>query len=172
MRSIAAMTDLIDPPAAQFLREEVILGGMDLLLFAHKSHLRRADEALSALGLGRAHHRALYFIHRRPDLSVTDLLSLLGVTKQSLGRVLGPLVDRGFVRQRIGDRDRRQRLLSLTEAGEALESRLFLELRENMARAYSLSGANAVKGYWTMMQNLMSPETRQQFVDFHRDGSR
>lgn len=163
------MTDLIDPPEAQFLRENVVRGGMDLLLFAHKSHLNRADEALDALGLGRAHHRALYFIHRKPDVSIADLLLLLGVTKQSLSRVLRLLIDRGYVRQRVGDRDRRQRLLALTQSGEALETSLFLELRENMARAYTASGPRAVKGYWTLMQNLMSPATQRQFAAFYQD---
>ncbi|MBI0474621.1 MarR family transcriptional regulator [Sphingomonas sp. MA1305] len=161
------MAEPIKPPAAQFLRDDVIRGGMDLLLFAHKSHLRHADGELGALGLGRAHHRCLYFIGRRPDLSVGELLSLLGVTKQSLGRVLGALVERELVAQRTGDTDRRQRLLRLTPAGEALEQRLFSGLHGNMSRAYAASGEDAVTGYWTMMQNLMSDEAQRQFADFH-----
>ncbi|AXJ94133.1 MULTISPECIES: MarR family winged helix-turn-helix transcriptional regulator [unclassified Sphingomonas] len=161
------MTETIKPPPAQFLRDDVIRGGMDLLLFAHKSHLRHSDAELAALGLGRAHHRCLYFIGRQPNLSVGDLLALLGVTKQSLGRVLGALLERGLVEQRPGETDRRQRLLRLTPAGEALEQRLFVGLHQNMSRAYAASGEEAVGGFWTMMQNLMSDEAQRQFAAFH-----
>lgn len=162
------MTDLISPPSAQYLREDAIRGGMDLLLFASKSHLRHVDDELVGLGLGRAHHRVLYFIARQPDLSVGDLLDLLGVTKQSLGRVLRDLLNRGYVVQRPGDRDRRQRLLRLSPQGELLEQRLFTDLRANMQRAYSAAGEHAVNGFWMLMQHLMSPEARQQFITFHR----
>lgn len=161
------MPEPIKPPPAQFLRDDVIRGGMDLLLFAPKSHLRHSDAELSALGLGRAHHRCLYFVGRRPNLSVGDLLGLLGVTKQSLGRVLGALVDKGLIEQRTGEADRRQRLLRLTPEGEALEHRLFASLHANMSRAYAASGEEAVVGYWTMMQNLMNDEAQAQFKAFH-----
>ncbi|MGP7796927.1 MarR family winged helix-turn-helix transcriptional regulator [Sphingomonas sp. CLY1604] len=161
------MPDPIKPPAAQYLRDDVIRGGMDLLLFAHKSHLRHSDAELAALGLGRAHHRCLYFIARQPNLSVGDLITLLGVTKQSLGRVLGGLVERELVQQRQGEADRRQRLLSLTPAGTALEQRLFAGLHSNMSRAYAASGEDAVAGYWTIMQNLMSDDVQRQFAAFH-----
>jgi DNA-binding MarR family transcriptional regulator len=161
------MADPIKPAPAQYLRDDVIRGGMDLLLFAHKSHLRHADVELDALGLGRAHHRCLYFVGRQPDLSVGDLLRLLGVTKQSLGRVLGMLLKQGLIEQRVGERDRRQRLLKLTASGKALEHQLFDGLHRNMSRAYAASGEEAVGGYWTMMQNLMSDDVRQQFAAFH-----
>jgi len=161
------MPDPIKPPCAQFLRDDIVRGGMDLLLFAHKSHLRHADTELAELGLGRAHHRCLYFIARRPNLSVGDLLALLGVTKQSLSRVLGALVERGLVEQKPGEADRRQRLLSLSPTGTALEDRLFAGLHGNMSRAYAASGEEAVNGYWTIMQNLMSEEAQRQFAAFH-----
>lgn len=100
------MPNTVRPPRAQFLRDDVIRGGMDLLLFAHRSHLRHSDEELAALGLGRAHHRCLYFVGRQPDLSVSGLLGLLGITKQSLGRVLKSLVERDLIRIRTGEKDR------------------------------------------------------------------
>ena len=165
------MPKSISPPRAQYLRDDVIRGGMDLLLFAHRSHLRHSDEELATLGLGRAHHRCLYFVGRQPDLSVSELLSLLGVTKQSLGRVLSLLVERDLIRQKTGDKDRRQRLLSLSPAGELLEHKLFAGLHENMSRAYAASGEEAVHGYWTMMQNLMSDEAQRQFAAFHAIGA-
>lgn len=165
------MPDPIAPPPAQYLRDDAIRGGMDLLLFAHKSHLRHAEEELASLSLGRAHHRCLYFIARRPGLSVGELLDLLCITKQSLGRVLRELMERGFVEQRHGERDRRQRLLHLTATGEALEQRLFDGLHDNMSRAYAAAGEAAVQGFWSLMQNLMCDDTRRQFASFHASQS-
>lgn len=165
------MPDTIRPPRAQYLRDDVIRGGMDLLLFAHRSHLRHSDDELAALGLGRAHHRCLYFVGRQPNLSVSDLLGLLGVTKQSLGRVLNNLVERDLIRVATGEKDRRQRLLSLSPTGEELEQKLFVGLHENMSRAYAASGEEAVHGYWVLMQNLMNDEAQRQFATFHAIGS-
>jgi DNA-binding MarR family transcriptional regulator len=166
------MAKPIKPPRAQYLRDDVIRGGVDLLLFAHKAYLRHADCELAKLGLGRAHHRCLYFVSRQPDLSVSDLLRLLGVTKQSLGRVLNLLVKHGLIEQRVGEKDRRNRLLRLTPAGEALEQQLFEGMHQNMSRAYSDSGEEAVNGYWAVMQNLMSEDVREQFEAFHLPCSR
>jgi len=157
------MTEILLPPKDQFLREEAIRGGMDLLFFTNTRHLKRVDERLSSLGLGRAHHRVLYFIGRRPDMSISDLLAILGVTKQSFGRVARDLVAKGLIEQRPGDRDRRQRLLRLTSAGTELERELFKELHDNVARAYAASGGEAVNGLWVVLQHLIGAEGRKQF---------
>lgn len=147
-------------PAASplFLREAEIRRGVELLYFGY-SHLTRAiDEELATQGLGRAHHRALYFVARQPDLTVSDLLRLLAITKQSLGRVLNDLAERGLVENRPGTIDRRQKLLRLTAAGAALEARLFSSLREKMAHAYGNAGQSAVTGFWQVLEGLI-PET-------------
>lgn len=148
--------------SALFLRDTAIRRGMELMMFAQTRFVRTADEKLAEMGLGRAHHRALYFIGRCPDITVGDLLSLLGVTKQSLGRVMKDLVDRNLVCMRAGDVDRRQRLLRLTEAGAALENALFEEQRDRMAKAYSYAGQEAVAGYWAVMEALIPPDARAQ----------
>src|SRR5215472_9806055 len=93
----------------------------DLLFFAYRDFTNAADVILAELGLGRAHHRAMHFIGRNPGLTVSDLLVILRITKQSLARVLSDLMDRGYVVQAPGRSDRRQRLLSLTASGSALE---------------------------------------------------
>jgi len=162
------MTDLVAPPREQFLTEDAIRGGMDLLFFINTRHLRRADEKLAALGLGRAHHRVLYFVARKPDLSVSELLALLAVTKQSLGRITKDLAAGGFVETNIGVRDRRQRLLRLTPEGAALEHQLFQDLRDNVARAYAASGANAVSGFWIFAQHLIGENGREHFAAVQR----
>lgn len=144
-----------------FLREPELRRGLELLYFGN-SHLTRAiDRGLSAEGLGRAHHRALYFIARQPDLTVSDLLSLLAITKQSLGRVLTELSDRGMVETRPGTRDRRQRLLRLTAEGQKFENALFEALRERLSAAYASAGQAAVGGFWAVLEGLIPPEERQ-----------
>ncbi len=147
----------LTPPAASplFLREDEIRRGIELLYFGYTNMVRGADAILGGEAMGRAHHRALYFIARRPGLPVGDLLRLLAITKQSLGRVLTDLQAKQLVEQSIGLRDRRQRLLTLTPAGAALEARLFAELERGMAAAYSEAGQLAVTGFWSVLTGLI-----------------
>lgn len=150
------------PPSASplFLREPEIRRGVELLYFGN-SHLTRAiDRGLAAQGLGRAHHRALYFVARQPDMTVSQLLGLLAITKQSLGRVLNELTDRGLIDVRPGERDRRQRLLRLTADGAALENELFEALRERLSAAYASAGQAAVGGFWAVLEGLIPAEER------------
>ncbi|MDT8758618.1 MarR family transcriptional regulator [Sphingomonas psychrotolerans] len=151
------------PASPLFLREPEIRRGIELLYFGYANLTRSIDAGLAKQGLGRAHHRALYFIAREPDLTVSALLAILGITKQSLGRVLGELAERGLVETRTGERDRRQRLLRLTPAGAALEAELFDALREKMSAAYSSAGQGAVGGFWAVLEGLM-PESERNSV--------
>ena len=150
------------PPTASplYLREDEIRRGIELLYFGYSSMIRGADAILARTGFGRAHHRALYFIARQPGLSVGDLLRLLAITKQSLGRVLNELQAHGLVEQSIGTNDRRQRLLRLTTTGDTLETELFAELRAGMAAAYGEAGQNAVTGFWSVLIGLVPPGDR------------
>lgn len=144
-----------------FLREAEIRRGVELLYFGYSHLTRSIDEGLAAEGLGRAHHRALYFIARQPDLTVGDLLALLAITKQSLGRVLADLTERELVETRAGRQDRRQRLLRLTPSGIALEAELFEALREKLAAAYSSAGQGAVGGFWAVLEGLIPESERK-----------
>ncbi|MFL0413603.1 helix-turn-helix domain-containing protein [uncultured Sphingomonas sp.] len=154
---MAATTSSASP---LFLREPEIRRGIELLYFGNSHVTRSIDEGLARRGLGRAHHRALYFIARKPDMAVSDLLGLLSITKQSLGRVLGELTERGYVEARAGERDRRQRLLRLTESGAAFEAELYDALRERFAAAYSEAGQSAVSGFWAVLEGLIPPAER------------
>ncbi len=162
------MTEILSPPAEQFLREDAIRGGMDLMFFAHSRHLQHADEELGKRGLGRAHHRVLYFLARKPDLPVNELLTILAITKQSFGRVANALTAQGLMEARPGERDRRQRLLRLTPEGTALEHDLFTVLHTNMATAYAASGGQAVAGFWVVMQHLMGASAQTIFAQIQR----
>lgn len=146
-----------------FLREAEIRRGVELLYFGYSHLTRSIDEGLAAQGLGRAHHRALYFIARQPDLSVGELIALLAITKQSLGRVLSDLSERELIETRPGRDDRRQRLLRLSPTGQALEKDLFAALRENLAAAYSSAGQGAVGGFWAVLEALI-PEAERERV--------
>jgi DNA-binding MarR family transcriptional regulator len=107
-------------PRQADLRWDII----ELLFFAYRDFVGDADHELEVFGFGRAHHRVLHFVHRYPGLKVADLLDVLRITKQSLGRVLKQLLDEGYIVQKTGNNDRRQRLLFATAKGEALVGRL------------------------------------------------
>ncbi len=132
----------------------------DLLFFAYRDFTNVADQVLEELGLGRAHHRALHFIGRNPGITVSGLLAILRITKQSLARVLNALVDQGFVGQAPGFEDRRLRLLTLTEKGESLERRLFDAQRDRIAHAYREAGPEAVQGFQSVMRAMMDKGAR------------
>jgi DNA-binding MarR family transcriptional regulator len=144
-----------------FLREEEMRLAQDMLFFAYRDFTNAADVILEELGLGRAHHRALHFIGRNPGIAVTDLLAILRITKQSLARVLTALIGQGLVVQAAGRMDRRQRLLSLTEAGAALERRLYERQRERLSAAYREAGGTAVEGFRRVMRGIMDGDARQ-----------
>jgi DNA-binding MarR family transcriptional regulator len=143
-----------------FLREEQLRLAQELMFFAYRDFTAAADLILEELGLGRAHHRALHYIGRNPGMTVGDLLAILRITKQSLARVLTALVEQGYVAQSPGRSDRRQRLLSLTDAGQALERRLFERQRERLALAFREAGGPAVEGFRRVMRGIMDPAGR------------
>jgi len=152
-----------------FLREEQLRLAQDLLFFAYRDFTAAADKVLEERGLGRAHHRALHFIGRNPGLPVGELLSVLRITKQSLARVLSALVEQGLVTQVAGPNDRRQRLLHLTEAGRALERKLFEAQRARLVAAFRETGGPAVEGFRRVLRAIAGPEARS-YLD--RDASR
>jgi DNA-binding MarR family transcriptional regulator len=155
-----------------FLREEELRLAQDLLFFGYRDFTAGADAMLADLGMGRAHHRVLHFVGRWPGITVGDLLGILAITKQSLGRVLTPLVEDGYVTQAAGRTDRRQRLLSLTEKGAALERRLFERQRETIMQAYREAGPQAVEGFRRVMRGLMGADARAALDRLEAPGAR
>ncbi len=130
---------------------------------------RSIDEGLTEHGLGRAHHRALYFIARQPDLTISELLRILAITKQSLGRVLTDLAERGLVETRAGAIDRRQKLLRLTADGQAFEAQLFDALRNSLASAYAAAGQESVTGFWRVLEGLIPAQDRAMVAALQKD---
>src|SRR6516165_6068610 len=118
------MSDINSPAIPRIVPEEELRQGIELLFYAYRDFTAEPDAILEEYGFGRAHHRVVHFVGRHPNMTVSELLGILRITKQSLNRVLGQLVRQGFIVQRHGARDRRQRLLELTDKGRELEQRL------------------------------------------------
>ncbi|MGF1552274.1 MAG: MarR family winged helix-turn-helix transcriptional regulator [Paracoccaceae bacterium] len=144
-----------------FLTEEQLRQGIELMFFAYRDFTSDPDAVLADRGYGRAHHRALHFIKRRPGVTVAGLLEILRITKQSLNRVLRQLVDDGLVVSSVGREDRRQRNLHLTPAGEALERQLSEPQRARLRRAFSEAGPQAVAGFRAVLERMLDDEGRE-----------
>ncbi len=157
------MTDLKPGFRQLFLREEELRRGMEMLFFAYRDFTADPDVLLAKHDFGRAHHRVIYFVGRYPGISVTELLNILRITKQSLSRVLGQLVREDIVAQRPGPSDRRQRRLSLTAAGVELEQALTARQRERVARAFRNAGADAVEGFRQVLLHLINERDQARF---------
>ena len=149
---------------AAFLSDEEVRQGIELLFFAYRDFTAEPDAILTEYEFGRAHHRVVHFVGRRPQMTVGDLLTILKITKQSLNRVLGQLVRQGFIIQHHGAQDRRQRLLELTEKGRELERQLSAPQRARVAAAYRKAGAASVEGFRKVLLNIIaSPNDRHRF---------
>ena len=148
-----------------FLRETEIRRGAELLFFGYGHLYKQTDQCLAKQGMGRAHHRALYFIARQPDQTISTLLKTLGITQQSLGRVLPELTALGMVETRTGREDRRQRLLRLTPTGAKLEQELFEAMRARLSAAYAEAGQESVTGFWRVLEALIPAEERSRVAD-------
>jgi DNA-binding MarR family transcriptional regulator len=156
--------------SALFLREAEVRRGIEYLFFGHGALWRAIDARLTEHALGRAHYRALYFIARAPGITISDLLALLGITKQSLGRVIKELEARDYLTTRPGGRDRRQKELRLTSSGRAVEAAIFQQLRDAMSRAYTHAGQQAVTGFWQVSEALMPPRERERVARLGSEG--
>ncbi len=157
------MADIKSGVNLLFLREEELRQGIELLYFAYRDFTAEPDAILGDYGFGRAHHRVIYFVGRSPGITVSELLATLRITKQSLSRVLGQLVQEGFIVQTPGSRDRRQRLLELAPKGVELERMLTEKQRARFARAYREAGAEAVEGFRKVMLGLIDDADRRRF---------
>ena len=154
------MVESKTPANPLFLRDEELRQGIELMFYAYRDFTFESDQQLKRYQLGRAHHRALYFIGRHPGQTVGHLLSILKVTKQSISRVLKDLLEQEYVEQKSGPRDRRERRLWLTERGVKLEKELTDRQSQRFARAYRETGADAVEGFRKVLLGLLDPAER------------
>ena len=140
---------------------------IELLFFAYRDFTGEADALLADFGFGRAHHRVIYFVGAHPGMAVSELLEILKITKQSLSRVLGQLIDEGFILQRTDDTDRRRRRLYLTAQGADLERRLTDRQSQRIADALHEAGAGAVDGFRAVLPGIINKEDRKRVAPEH-----
>lgn len=148
------------------LAEQDVVALIELLFFAYRDFVSDPDEILGQFGFGRAHHRVVHFVGRDPGMTVQQLLDILRITKQSLGRVLKELIDKGYVYQKEGESDRRQRLLYLTEKGEELRERLMKPQISRIRRAVAGPDTHAASVYRKVLYQMVSPENREAVRDW------
>jgi DNA-binding MarR family transcriptional regulator len=139
---------------------------IELLFFAYRDFIGDPDDVLAKFGFGRAHHRVLHFVNRNPGMKVAELLEILKITKQSLGRVLKQLVDQGYVVQKEGANDRRQRLLYVTPKGEALAMKLAGLQTARIARALSELGPNSHDAACRFLAAMINADQRDNVLRF------
>jgi len=147
-----------------FLTDEQLRQGIEAMFFAYRGFTADPDRILAELAYGRAHHRAIHFINRAPGTTVNNLLAILGVTKQSLNRVLRTLIADGLVESRVGNLDKRERHLYLTEAGHVLEAKLSDAQRARMRAAFREAGPEAVAGFRKVLESMMDGDMRRCYL--------
>ena len=143
---------------------EPIWDVIELLFFAYRDFVSDPDHVLEKFGFGRAHHRVLHFVNRNPGMKVADLLDILRITKQSLGRVLKQLVDEGYVIQKEGPDDRRHRLLYVTPKGEQLAMKLAGLQTERITRALAGLGPSAHEAARNFLAAMVDDESRDEVL--------
>lgn len=157
------MDDRAGGESLLFLTDDQLRKGIEAMFFAYRGFTADPDRILAEKGYGRAHHRALHFINRSPGTTVNNLLNTLGVTKQSLNRVLRSLIEDGLVVSAVGTRDKRERHLTLTDEGRALEQALSDAQRARMRAAYKAAGPEAVLGFRAVLEAMMDADMRRQY---------
>ncbi len=151
-------------PKSLYLKEENLKELMELFFFSYQAFTKQADEKLDEIGLGRAHHRIIYFVGANPALSVSDLLSILKITKQSLSRVLNQLEKEGYIERKVDKVDQRKRLLWLTEKGEKLEKELTDIQIDILRESCKNGGAEAVQGFKKLTMEMMEDSDKKRFT--------
>lgn len=154
---------LAEPPATSGLdanERRPFYDVIELLFFAYRDFVSDPDRILGDYGFGRAHHRVVHFVNRQPGLTIAELLDILRITKQSLNRVLKELIEKGFIEQRPGVTDRRQRLLFPTAKGRELAQALSVLQSERIARALDECGPDARDYALRFLFAMIDPDDR------------
>ena len=168
------MADSSGSPSGEnllFLTDDQLRKGIEAMFFAYRGFTADPDRILSEKSYGRAHHRAIHFINRSPGTTVNNLLSILGVTKQSLNRVLRTLISDGLVESQIGKQDKRERHLFLTDLGQALERELSNAQRDRMRSAFRQAGPDAVSGFRQVLEAMMDADIRRHYKRLKEGGT-
>jgi DNA-binding MarR family transcriptional regulator len=151
-----SILDLTDKNLNEIYSDEKIRDAMELLFFSYRDFISQPDTILNEYGFGRAHHRVIHFVGRNPSITVSNLLDILKITKQSLSRVLSQLIQEELVKQIQGPMDRRERLLTLTKKGFIFEEKVSMYQRRRIVSAFNRAGPIAVNGFYDVLLNMLS----------------
>jgi DNA-binding MarR family transcriptional regulator len=161
-----AVVEPVSAPAVQAAIDpadrEHLLACVELLFFAYRDFTGDPDAVLEQYGFGRAHHRVLHFVQRNPGLRVAQLLDILKITKQSLSRVLKQLLDEGYISQKTGPEDRRERLLFTTIKGTRLAEKLAGLQLQRVAAALDGAGPDAASAARRFLLGMIGENDRAQ----------
>ena len=138
---------------------------IELLFFAYRDFTSESDAILQRYGFGRAHHRVLHFVHRKPGLTVAELLTILKITKQSLARVLKQLIAEGFIEQKAGALDRRQRLLYVAEKGRKLSLELAERQTQRVQAALHKAGPHGHEAVSKFLLTMVAKQNRPDVME-------
>lgn len=146
------------PDSNNFANPDLLRRGLELHFLVHLELAQDADKALQEMGLGRPHHRILYFCHRIPGISVNEILRILKVSHQGILRPMNTLIDMELIEQKMGRKDRRRRQLFVTQKGEKLIEKLSSTQYNRVLKAYEAAGPEAVAGFWTVLRHMLPDE--------------
>ena len=154
-------------PSNEYSEPETLelLEFVELFFFAYRDFVSDPDRILEEFGFGRAHHRVIHFVGRNPNIRVANLLNILKITKQSLGRVLKQLVDEGYIEQKAGTKDRRERRLLLTPAGRILAQKLAKPQLDRIAKTLAAAEPEAKAYYRRIFYAMIDQENRSYVED-------
>ena len=167
--SVSVKGNLGIAPSLNKAELEGLRQSIELLFFAYRDFTAEPDEILSRYGFGRAHHRVIYFVGRKPGMTVSQLLDILQITKQSLARVLRQLVDEGFIEQRLDQKDGRRRLLYLMDKGSEIEILLTTRQAERIRTAFDQAGGDAASAFKDVLRHIINEKDRGRVSDNHQE---
>tara|TARA_B100001094_G_C18058463_1_gene733753 strand:- start:648 stop:1133 length:486 start_codon:yes stop_codon:yes gene_type:complete len=157
------MTDLNNFISPFFLNDREIRKVIELFFFSYRDFTAGPDKVLEKLNFGRAHHRVIYFVGKKNNITIKELLKVLQITKQSLSRVLNQLVKEGFVLLSTGF-DKRTKTLTLTNKGLALENKLSDIQINKIKKVFKKFNHEDINGFKKILYDMIDHDNEKYFI--------
>mgnify|MGYP001367457992 FL=1 len=156
---MADLNNLISP---FFLNDKEIRKIIELVFFSYRDFTAGPDQILEKLNFGRAHHRVIYFVGKKDQITIKELLGVLKITKQSLSRVLNQLVKEGFIVVSTG-LDKRTKNLSLTSSGLSLENELSTIQIQKIKKVINNFNQEDIDGFKKILYEMIEIDNKKTF---------
>ena len=160
---MTALNKLLTP---LYLSDKEIKKVIELLFFSYRDFTAGPDRILEKIQFGRAHHRIIYFVGKKNNITIKDLLAILQITKQSLSRVLNQLVSRGYVMVATGY-DKRTKTLSLTQKGIDLENKLTTIQINKVKKIISKANVEDINGFKRILYDMIDEDNKRKFNELN-----